>query len=146
MANPTLYAGYKVGIYLGPLTSPTTPVFVCGIETTDFTLERGVLEATVRDCSSPLAAPTVTRLPGNKTASLSGSGKIADDSEDELWDWYNGAVARSVEIKISGGPKYAGSFVLTQLQITAAADGNGFADISLTAVSSGEITRTASWT
>lgn len=146
MALPTTKSGHEVALYIETAT-PGTYAYVCGIETTELNLEASVIERAIRDCATPHAAPTMVRLPGMKTGSVSGSGLLAIEFEDDLWGAYNGAVAKNFRVCVgppltTGSLIYQGAFVVTALNITANADGNSYAEVSISLQSSGAITRT----
>lgn len=142
MAHPTTRAGYQVALYLG--SDATVPVysFVCGIDATELNLERGVIERAIRDCATPFAAPTMKRTPGMKMAAVSGSGLVATEFINDLEDCLSGATSRYWRISVEDGPSWTGKFVLSSMTITGNADGQAYAEISLSLQSDGETTYT----
>lgn len=142
MALPDTRKGSQVALYLG--SDADTPVFafVCGIETTEISLERGVIERPMRDCTTPFADPTMQRKPGMKTASVSGSGLLAAEYIDELQGAYDAAAARSWRIQVEDGPTWEGEFILSSFSVSANADGQSYSEVSLTLQSNGAVSYT----
>jgi len=144
MAQPTTRAGYQVALYLGTDVAVPVYAFICGLDTTEQGLERGVIERAIRDCATPFAAPTQKRTPGLKMGSISGSGLLATEFINDLQTAFDAATSRSWRVAVENGPTWTGKYVLSALTITGNADGGSYCEVSLTLQSDGPITYTAS--
>lgn len=143
MAQPSTRAGYQVALYLGSDVAVPVYTFVCGIDTTELSLERGVIERAIRDCSTPFAAPTMKRAPGMKMGTVSGSGLLANEFINDLNAAYAASSSRYWRVSVENGPSWTGKFVMASLSVSANADGQAYTEVSISLQSDGELTYTA---
>lgn len=143
MPQPSTRAGYQVALFLGSDAAVPVYSFVCGITTTELNLERGVIERAMRDCATPFAAPTMKRTPGMKTGTISGSGLAAMEYINDLHAAYAASASRYWRVVVENGPSWTGKFVVASLGVSANADGQADAEISISLQSDGELTYTA---
>lgn len=143
MAGPDTRKGFQVALYHSP-DGIAAYEFVCGINTTSFTLERGVAESMVRDCATPFAAPTMARSKTTKTASISGSGLYAAEVEERLMTSYDSDESDFWRVKVEDGGQWQGRFIMNSLEMSANADGTSYGEVTISLQSDGEIAYTAS--
>jgi predicted secreted protein len=144
MAQPSTRAGYQVALYLGSDAASPVYAFVCGLDNVEINNERGVIERAIRDCSTPFAAPSMKRTPGLKMASISGSGLLATEYINDLNTAFAAGASRYWRVSVENGPAWTGKFVMSALNITGQADGQAYAEISISLQSDGDTTYTAS--
>ncbi len=144
MAQPSTRAGYQVALYLGSDVASPIYTFVCGLDNVEINNERGVIERAIKDCATAFAAPTMKRTPGLKMASISGSGLLATEYINDLNTAFAAGAARFWRVAVENGPAWTGKFVMSALNITANADGNSYAEISIALQSDGDTIYTAS--
>ncbi len=142
MAQPETRTGFQVKLELGGPAADDPFAFVCGIDTTELSLERGVIERAIRDCENPFAAPVMKRTPGLKMGSISGSGLLANEFINDIMTAYEAATSYYWRVSVEDGGVWEGAFILSSLSISANADGGSYADISLSLQSDGALTYT----
>ncbi len=144
MAGPDTRKGFEVALYHST-DGGSTFTFVCGINTTTFTLERGVAETMVRDCDNEFAAPSMARAATTKTASISGSGLYAAEVEQELMTAYDAENGSDYwRVRVKDGGQWQGKFILNSLELGGNADGTAYAEVTTSLQSDGETTYTPS--
>lgn len=142
MAEPQTLGGYEYKLEYGGTAATPSYVKICAIEATEITLERSAIERAIRDCATDFAAPTMKRKPGMKTASISGSGLYATEHVNTLMTAHADNDPAWWRITSSDGAVWAGKFVMPSLAISFNADGQAFAEITISLQSSGAITFT----
>lgn len=143
MAKPTTRSWTKLSIWPGDGGSPE--VFtskVCGLTSKGFTISSETSDSTVPDCDDPDLPAWVERVTRSSSAEISGSGVMAEETFDFWRDWKLDGTAKNVRVimDLLGTPGYfAGSFLLTSLEITGNQD-DGKINVTVTLQSNGEIT------
>lgn len=140
MALPSGVAGYEVALYLGTDTPTPTYVFLGGIDTTEINGERGVIERAIRDLSTPTGAPTMVRRPGLKMSSISGSGMYVAAFAADIEAAFNAGTSRWWRVVAQGVGAWTGKFVMPSRNISGPANGNDYAEISISLQSDGDTT------
>jgi predicted secreted protein len=120
MAQPTVIPGTKLLILIGDGASPEVFAAPCGLTTTGFTLSASTNSTLIPDCADPEAPAWEAKDVNALSAQVSGSGVMAVESY-ALWkDFFMGAVAKNVQIKLDdpGLGSYQGQFILTSFKNT----------------------------
>jgi predicted secreted protein len=143
MTQPQTLAGYEYKLEYGGLGS-STPVWtkICAIESTELTRQRGVIERAIRDCDEDYAAPTMKRKPGMKMTDISGSGLYATEHVNMLEEAYNADESCWWRITAKDGAVWTGKFVMPTNTTSWNADGQAYAEISISLQSDGSVTFT----
>lgn len=143
MTVPDPVAGYKFWLYLSQ-DGGATFTKVCGLNSTDLNFSRPVIEAPARDCAEDGDdAPVMVRAPGVRSWSITGAGRYKASAYQAIYEALNDdSPAHWKVVDKDSGSSWVGLWVGTDLGISAPADGQTFADVSLSLVSSKTIVYT----
>ena len=134
MAAPTTAKFGKMRILIGDGGSPEIYSAPCGLTTKSLTISKNLSEVTIPDCDDPDAPYWLARDVTNMTASISGEGVLAAESEA---DWNSAAFATEsinvrFEIEFSTGTRsYVGAFHIDSFSPTGSNGGRVTASISM---------------
>ena len=130
MAAPTLKEGYKVALYYDSNGSGSF-TFIGAINSTNVERTASIAEAWVRDNSSAFAAPTRIRRKTAQDLKISGSGYYDKTFYDALNTLYAAGTVRTWRADISGGNRISGSMLISSLNMSGDAVGDGFAEMTI---------------
>lgn len=129
------------GIKVGDGATPEAFSAPCGLTSKGFNQTASTQETVVPDCDDPDAPAYTERGIDAISGEISGSGVLDKSAFENVWQpWFVSAAPRNCRIYPSGetGKYYAGSFVLTALNMTA--DRGQKVTISVTMQNDGEYT------
>jgi predicted secreted protein len=124
MAFPKTLQGHKILIQIGDGATPTEAFAAyCGMVNANLSFTSSVQENAVPDCADPAAPMWLERSVDTLGVTISGDGTL--DTKDALpawWEWFTSAEAKNIRVKVDaapadGGGYWAGSFVLTSLEL-----------------------------
>ena len=122
MAQPTTAKPGKMRVLLESVDSPGVYVAPCGLTTKGLTISKNLAEITIPDCDDPDAPFWMARDVESMSASISGEGVLAAESED-FWNdaaFSTDAVGARIEIEFSTGTRtFEGDFHLDSFQVNA---------------------------
>ena len=134
MAQPTTAKPGKMRILLGDGAVPEVFTAPCGMTTKGLTIAKNLAEVSIPDCDDPDAPFWMARDVESQTASISGEGVLAAESEDE-WNaaaFSADAVNVKVEIEFTTGTRtYTGAFHIDSFAISAQQGQRVSANISM---------------
>jgi hypothetical protein len=143
MAQPTTRRWTKLTIWPGDGASPEDFTSqVCGLTSKGFTLAGETTDTVVPDCDDPDLPAWVERTTRSLSATLSGSGVMAEETLAFWRTWALSGEEKNVRVALdlAGTDGYfAGAFVLTSFELTGE-EGNGKINIALEMASTGAIT------
>lgn len=118
MAQPTVLTGTKLLILVGNGAGPEVFSQPCGLTTRTFDLAASTNTTLIPDCDEPDAPAWEAKDVNALSATVSGSGVMAVESFDIWNDWFMGATAKNLQIKLDSAAlgHWAGSFILTSLK------------------------------
>lgn len=118
MAQPTVLTGTKLLILVGNGADPEVFSQPCGLTTRTFDLAASTNTTLIPDCDEPDAPAWEAKDVNALSATVSGSGVMAVESFDIWNDWFMGATAKNLQIKLDNAAlgHWAGSFILTSLK------------------------------
>jgi len=112
-ASTLSFAQFKVE--LGDGANPETFSAPCGLNSRGFTRTAATNETNVPDCDDPDAFSWLDRDTTSMSASLTGSGVVADEDFDRWEAW----LGKSRNVRITLGARiWIGAFILTKLDVT----------------------------
>lgn len=94
----------------------------CGLTSKSFNQTASAQETVVPDCDDPDAPANVQRTVDSLSRDLSGSGVLAKEAFDDVWQpWYTSGLSKNCQVYPNGaaGGYYQGAFLLTTLSMTA---------------------------
>ncbi len=104
-------------IQLGNGATPEVFSAPCGLNSRGFARTAATSDTNVPDCDDPDAPSWLDRDVVSLSASLSGSGVVADEDFD-TWDtWYQGATSKNVKVTL-GSRTWTFAAKLTKLNVT----------------------------
>lgn len=104
-------------IELGDGASPEVFAAPCGLNSRGFSRTAATSDTNVPDCDDPDAPSWLERDVVSLSASLSGSGVVADEDFD-VWDeWFDGAESKNVKVTL-GTRVWIGPMKLSALNVT----------------------------
>lgn len=113
MAQPTTAKFGKMRILLGDGGDPEAFTAPCGLTTKALTISKNLSEVTIPDCDDPDAPYWLARDVTNMTASITGEGVLAAESES-VWNdaaFSTDSINVRFEIEFSTGTRsYTGAF------------------------------------
>lgn len=134
MAQPITARPGKMRILLGDGADPEVYTAPCGMTTKGLTISKNLGEVSIPDCDDPDAPYWLSRDVETLSASISGDGVLAAESEDE-WNaaaFSTDSVNAKVEIEFSSGTRtFSGAFHLDSFAINAAQGQRVSANISM---------------
>lgn len=146
MSKPTTLRWSKLLIYVGDGADPEDFTSqVCGMLSKGISFSTDTGDTVVPDCDDPDLPSWTERTPRALSASVTGSGVLAEEVFAAWRTWFLSAQAKNcrIVIDLATTPGYfAGSFVLTALEITGN-EGDGKIQLSISLVSDGAIVWTA---
>ena len=142
--KPTTSAFKDFLVKIGDGASPEVFGAPCGLTSKGFNQTANTQETSVPDCDDPDAPAYVERAVDTISAEISGSGVLAKEAHDDVWQpMFQGAASKNVRVYPFGdsGGYYAGKFVLTAYNNAVQRGQKVNVDITLS--SDGEYTWTA---
>jgi len=130
MAVPTIKEGYKVALYYDSNGSGSF-TFIGAINTISVKRTADIAEAKVRDNSSAFAAPTRFRRKVGQDSQISGSGYYDKTFYDALNALFAAGTVRTWRADVQGGNRISGSYLISDMTLSADATADGFADMSI---------------
>jgi predicted secreted protein len=104
-------------IQLGNGADPEVFASPCGLNSRGFDRTAATSDTNVPDCDNPDAPSWLERDVVSLSASLSGSGVVADEDFD-TWDaWFTAATSKNVQIKL-GNRTWLGPMKLSSLKVS----------------------------
>jgi predicted secreted protein len=144
MAKPTTGTFGQFLVKIGDGADPEVFGAPCGLTTKNFNQTANTQETTVPDCDDPDAPAYIERAVDTLSAEISGSGVLAKEAHEDVWQPTFQAAA-SVNCRVypfgAAGGFYAGKFVLTQYNN--AVQRGQKVNVDITLASDGEYTWTA---
>ena len=143
MAQATTRRWTKLSIWPGDGASPedfTTQV--CGLTSKGFTLSADTSDSTVPDCDDPDLPSWIERVTRSLSASVSGSGVMAEETLSFWRTWMLAGTEKNVRIVLdlsASDGYFEGLFILTSFELTGN-EGDGKIQISVGMQSAGAIT------
>lgn len=104
-------------IQLGNAATPETFASPCGLNSRGFSRTAATSDTNVPDCDDPDAPSWLERDVVSLSASLSGSGVVADEDFDVWNTWFEGGLSKNVKITL-GTRIWIGPAKLTKLNVT----------------------------
>lgn len=147
MAEPLSFNGSKIAIKVGDGGDPETFTHPCLINASrGIQFSSSTIDSVIPDCADQDAPAWVTREKDSLTVTITGEGIMDAASTADYFDWYEGAAAKNVQgvVNVGGGANeqtFEGAFHLTEFQISG--ERKEKSQVSITLVSTGEITRAA---
>lgn len=145
MAKPTTFPFGEFFIVVGDGDSPEVFAAPCGLTSKAFNQTSNTQDTTVPDCDDPDAPAFIERAVDSQTAEISGSGVLAKEAFDAVWQpWFASAMPKNCRIglgaipDVSTGAYYEGAFILSQFNMTASRGQK--VNVEVTMVSDGEWT------
>lgn len=118
MAKPTVLPGTKLLILVGNGASPEVFSAPCGLTTTGIDFSASSNTTVIPDCDNPEGAAWEDKDINGLSAGVTGNGVMAVESFAVWNDWFQGAAAKNIQIKLDDAAlgHWAGSFILTGLK------------------------------
>lgn len=126
MAKPTTRRWTAISIWPGDGASPEDFTSkVCGLTTKSFRIGASTSDSEVPDCDDPDAPVWVERVMRARTATIAGSGVLAEETHPFWRDWALTGEAKNCRVAMAFTvPGYFyGRFVLTQYEMVGNLDG-----------------------
>lgn len=134
MAQPTTAKPGKMRILLGDGGSPETFTAPCGLTSKGLRIQKNLSEVTIPDCDDPDAPFWMARDVESMTASISGEGVMAAESE-AVWNaaaMSTDAVTARVEVEFTTGTRvFEGDWHLDSYEVNASQGQRVSSSISL---------------
>ncbi len=150
MAEPLSFNGSKILVKIGDdNVSPGPEAFAhpCLINASrGIQFSTGTIDSVIPDCADQDAPAWVTREKDSLTATITGEGIMDAADTDDWFDWFERSSSKNVQLVVNDGGStneqtFAGAFHLTEMSISG--ERKEKAQVSVTLVSTGAITRTA---
>lgn len=119
MTQATVIPGTKLLILVGDGADPEVFATPCGLTTSTFSLTATTGSTSVPDCSDPELPVWDTKDITSLAAQVTGSGVMAVESFDTWNNWFIGATAKNVQIKLDQASlgQYEGQFILSNFKL-----------------------------
>jgi predicted secreted protein len=144
MAKPTTVPYKDFILKIGDGGSPETFAKPCGLNSQGINHTKATNESIVPDCDNPDLAAATERAVTSSSATIAGEGILAAEFLPAYWDFFQFNGSRNCQVQLANvgslGGTWAGKFILTTLNITAALGEKVAVAIEL--LSDGEITFT----
>lgn len=133
MAQPTVLPGPKLLILVGDGGSPEVFATPCGLTSNTFSMTAATGSTSVPDCSDPELPVWDVKDITSLSAQVTGTGVMAVESFHVWNDWFTGATAKNVQIKLDNAMlgSYTGQFILSSFKLTGTRGQKITADITL---------------
>jgi predicted secreted protein len=147
MAEPLSFNGSKILVKVGDGGGPETFSHPCLINASrGIQFSAASIDSVIPDCADQDAPAWVTREKDSITATITGEGIMDAADTDDYFDWLTQAAAKNVQCVVNDGgatneQTFQGAFHLTEFSISG--ERKEKAQVSITLVSTGAITRTA---
>lgn len=147
MTEPTSFNGSKIAIKVGNGADPEVFTHPCLINSSrGIQFSSSTVDSLIPRCDDQDAPAWITREKDSLTVTITGEGIMDAADTDDYFDWFEGAATKNVQgvVNVGGGVNeqtFEGAFHLTEMQISG--ERKEKAQVSITLVSSGAITRTA---
>lgn len=147
MSEPTSFNGSKIMIKVGDGADPEVFTHPCLINASrGIQFSSSTIDSVIPDCADQDAPAWITREKDSLTVTITGEGIMDAGDTDDYFDWFEGAASKNVQGVVNAGggtdeQTFEGAFHLTEFQISG--ERKEKAQVSITLVSTGAITRTA---